>query len=156
MPIPDPSTIESMLECRPAQLRNSEICNWRYVCPVTQRFFNIRELEHYGAYPADPGPRQIQFFLEEYRPTGVIVERNRLGLYVYRRCELVSGLVKDSPNAFAERLRPMGINLRNVIRVPADLGPSSRFFPSVRACIEQIHAALINDHWYEDSRKSRA
>ena len=86
----------------------------------------------------------------------MIVERNKLGLYVYRRCELVSGLIKASTNAFAERLRPINIDLRNVVRQSNGLCTSSRYFPSIRACVEQIHAALINDHWYQDSRLSRA
>lgn len=148
--IPDPRTIETHLECRPAQARGSEICNWRYVCPVTQRLFNIRELEHYGSDPAGPGRRQVEFFLEEFRPTGVIVERNKLGLYVYRRCELVCGLAKASPNAFAERLCPVNVDLRNVVRKGGSFSPSSRYFGSISACVEQIHAALVNDHWYQD------
>lgn len=147
--IEHPSTIEAKLTCKARHPNGAELCNWRYLSPAAERLFNIREFEYFGSDPA--GPRQIRYFLEEYRPNRRVSVPNSKKGFAYRWSPVVTALAAASPNKFATAVSNIGIDRRYVVRFGGRLDVHSIYYESIRECVDTIHHALVTDRWYQHS-----
>jgi hypothetical protein len=129
---------------------DSEDREYTYKDAQTGRSFEIRQYEGMD----DAGQPTSRYFMSEWTPNGRLCEQDKRGKLRFREDPRIREAEKRvGPNKLFDELSHLSIEVDKLVLDGGGLGVNSRFFPTLRACAQNIVKALKADKRYCDIRR---